>query len=174
MDGPFIAWRRRSAPEAQAPASVPDASSLEVRLWSAVASGRDTPPALAEAGPLSEQGTARSIEVWTETEFCALHAVLWLALERPRGELADRALEAARWHLEHTQPDNATQRPWAVHAFALLESIDGNADARLYAETLLHACQVSMGGADMLSRHILWDAADWLDEACNAAERRSP
>lgn len=105
-----------------------------------------------------------AIEVWAECELSALHALHRLArLSGPvaRARLRARALEAIRWHLEHTQPDNSTNRPWALHAFLLAEGCVGGGtdDASLYAETLLHNMCATDARNEPLSRWILADAA---------------
>jgi hypothetical protein len=75
--------------------------------------------------------------------------------------LRQRIERAMRWHLEHTQPDNATNRPWALHAFLL----EGSPEGRAYAGTLLHNA-IAMGGTpEPLSAWILMDAAAELDLA---------
>ena len=117
-------------------------------------------------GPLLEQGLYRTIEVWTETELCCLHALGRLA-RLPGGDAAAARLRSVRaWHLEHTQPDNATNRPWAVHLFLREAGVEG----RLYAETLLH--NASSAGPEMepLSALILRDAAHELDRSGSARE----
>jgi hypothetical protein len=75
--------------------------------------------------------------------------------------LQDRASEAIHWHLEHTQPDNSTNRPWALHAFLLADRPGGigAGDASLYAETLLHNMGATDARNEPLSRWILADAA---------------
>ena len=70
-----------------------------------------------------------------------------------RGDFRARIDDVRRWHLEHTQPDNATNRPWALHVFLTM----GTPEAVHYAETLLHNAMV--GGPDPLSARILVDAA---------------
>ncbi|HBS29133.1 MAG TPA: hypothetical protein DEB06_06705 [Phycisphaerales bacterium] len=169
VDGPFFRWRRRRAgAPACTPADhadqFPDAG-VDVALWRALASDSDgrAPVVASNDGPLIPPGSTRTVEVWTETELGALHALGWLAVRSARPAWLERARAAARWHLVHTQPDNATNRPWAVGVFAHLHASEKTAEARLFAETLLHNCQITMGGADLLSRHILHDAADWLD-----------
>ncbi|HMN97539.1 MAG TPA: hypothetical protein PKC43_13740 [Phycisphaerales bacterium] len=182
------------------------AGGLEARLWSAVhsadlaalhgfaptsptsptsprtpnqraAEGAPLAASLGTEGPLLEQDAYRTIEVWTESELCALHALRNLAgrrdLDAPSAAaLAARLASAIHWHLVHTQPDNATNRPWAIHAFAERD----DPDAQLYAEGLLHACQISAFSAGRsapngpasaviapLSRAILVDAAASLE-----------
>jgi hypothetical protein len=55
--------------------------------------------------------------------------------------------------MEHTQPDNATNRPWALHVFAR----GGDPESTLYAETLLHNVTASDARHEALSRWILLD-----------------
>jgi len=150
-------------PDAPPPAAAlragrPGVESLDLRLWRC-ASEADlaVPPDLlqAAAGPLRPWGSDGPIEVWTEVELSSLHALWRLARLRREPRMRDRAVAAMRWHLEHTQPDNATNRPWALHAFARR----GDAESRLYAETLLHNVAASDARHEPLSRWILLDAA---------------
>ena len=66
-----------------------------------------------------------------------------------------RLEELRAWHMEHTQPDNATNRPWALHVFARV----GDPESALYAETLLHNVTASDARHEPLSRWILLDCA---------------
>jgi len=105
-----------------------------------------------------------AIEVWAECELAALHALHRLARTASPADsaaLQDRASEAIHWHLEHTQPDNSTNRPWALHAFLLADRPGGigTGDASLYAETLLHNMCATDARNEPLSRWILADAA---------------
>jgi hypothetical protein len=162
----FLASRRGDAP----PGPVAR-DGLDDLLWRCVAGAADDWRAAIDlragpaplAGPLTDAST---IEVWTERELASLHALARLA-RRERDDLArTRALDCAHWHLEHTQPDNATNRPWAAQVFLLLARERASHDARLYAETLVHNCMVTTGRPDPLSAAILRDAADALaDEA---------
>lgn len=117
-----------------------------------------------DAGALFPHGSSETIEVWTERELSALHALWWLARVRTRPDWSLRADAAARWHVAHTQPDNATNRPWALHVFLLLDGPD-ETDGRLYAETLLHNCQTLTGVPSALCALILRDTARALREA---------
>jgi hypothetical protein len=111
-------------------------------------------------GPLLAQDAFLAIEVWSECELAAVHALARLVRLRRGREpdvLAERLRGAVRWHLEHTQPDNATNRPWALHVFLLAD--DGTGDASLYAETLLHNTLATDARSEPLSRWILADAA---------------
>jgi hypothetical protein len=138
----------------------------EQRLWGAC---RLPPDAMAAAvgevlgsrrGPLLESDAYLAIEVWTECELAALHALHRIARLAPTAEstaIRRRTSEAIRWHLEHTQPDNATNRPWALHAFLMAE--DGTGNQTIYAETLLHNMLATGARDERLSRWILGDAA---------------
>jgi hypothetical protein len=147
----------------------------EVRLWAALVDPRIDPPEIDadEFGPLFAQGLYRTIEVWTESELCGLHA-LWNLAQLRRGE-ADpslgiragwfRRVETAReWHMANTQPDNATNRPWALHVFLL----SGSKEGRHYAQTLLHNCLAINGRPDPLSAWILLDAANAIERGTRA------
>lgn len=146
----------------------------DVRLWRGMeraensgASAADLARAAAidldAKGPLWSSSAWSAIEVWTEAELCGLHGLWRLASRRGPAPAVERRLAAAiAWHLDHTQPDNATNRPWAAHVF-LDHALDSRRDAeragaaRLYAETLVHNAQ-AQGLADPASRWILVDA----------------
>ena len=116
-------------------------------------------------------------EVWTECELSVLHAVWRVVLgiratetpashfaSRLASRLADRVQEAVDWHLDRTQPDNATTHPWAIHAF--LELGRPSAEAIDYAGSILHAVEAARsarGAVDPLSRWIMLDAASELE-----------
>lgn len=117
----------------------------------------------ADMGALVPQGAHHAIEVWTETEFSALHALSRLARMHARHDWDAAALSHAQWHLDQTQPDNATNHPWAVHLFVRLAAEEGDAAARLMAETMVHDCRVMTGTPDRLSAEILIDAAELLE-----------
>jgi hypothetical protein len=105
----------------------------------------------------------KPIEVWTEIELSALHALWTWRRDEP---VRQRCLSAAAWLLENVQPDNATQHPWAVHVFAVLgvdETFAARAEADQYAQTLLHACMVRTGRADRFSALVLEHAARELE-----------
>jgi len=158
------AFARWSGGERSAPAPA-DCSRDDALWWGVLDSAiepldyLDTEP----DGPLFSQESSRTIEVWTERELSGLHALDRLAALRGRSDLAARARASARWHINSTQPDNATNRPWAVHLFLKLATESDLADARLYAETLVHNCQTAGGAPDALSGLILRDAAEALE-----------
>jgi hypothetical protein len=145
--------------------SVPAAASvktLDVELWRALALDEPTTMKIG-AGPMhSSQPAMGAIEAWTECELSALHA-LWHLEARglANGQCAGQrhSLRVARWHVDNTQPDNATNLPWAIHVFVALAAIEADAEAGLYAQTQLHNCQISMGRPDRRSALILADAA---------------
>jgi len=109
-------------------------------------------------GPLWPQDGYRTIEVWTESELSSLHALWRLARINNSDDLKKRVSRLRQWHLQHTQPDNATNRPWALHVFLLA----GTPEDQHYAETLLHNCMVISAKPDALSAWILLDAANEL------------
>lgn len=109
-------------------------------------------------GPLWPQDGYKTIEVWTESELSSLHALWRLARTNNSVEIKDRVSKLRQWHLQHTQPDNATNRPWALHVFLLADS----SEDQHYAETLLHNCMVMSGKPDTLSAWILLDSANEL------------
>ena len=140
----------------------------EVGLWWALAGAPiDVDQLLGESmeGPLWRQGCFKTIEVWTEAELCGLHALWGLAREQHREDWAQRAEDVRDWHMANTQPDNATNRPWALHVFLLAET----PESRHYAETLLHNALVTTGQPEPFSAWILLDAANQLDRC--AADR---
>ena len=127
----------------------------EVGLWWAVLDER------VEIEPLIAEPTSGSLwpvpdvglEVWTEVELCGLHALWRIARRRAIPTLMRRVAELRAWHMENTQPDNATFRPWALQVFAL----EDDPEAQLYAETLLHNAMIT--GPEPLCAWILQDAA---------------
>lgn len=106
-----------------------------------------------------------TIETSTETELSALHAAWRIARCDSDHTLRERCLHAATWAVGELQPDNATNRPWAAHVFVELWLARRQAGAGLYAQTLLHNCQVSFGKPDRISALVLWDAAAELGHA---------
>lgn len=99
-----------------------------------------------------------TIELRTEAELSALHALDHLACRRRDAALASRVRAAAAWHLAELQPDNATGHPWAIHVFARLAA-HRDLPALVHAEGLLHACCVGRGHADRFSALILLHSA---------------
>lgn len=141
---------------------IPERSTADVAWWWGVAAGDlavfadgrlegpllPTTPEDPGGGPMGE-----GVEVWSEAELCALHAA------SRAGVPWSRCVSAASWLMCHVQPDNATNRPWAIHVFLRVWSETGDFEARLYAETLLHNCRVQFGRPDVLSAMVLLDAS---------------
>lgn len=152
--------------------SVPAPASGDVALWRALHSRRWPTGVLqasvgGQACPLVQHRPSTSVEVWTESELCALHALWNCARVFDREDLRERALEAAKWHVSSTQPDNATNHAWATHVFAAL-ACRGHAEADLYAQTLIHNCCVGSGRPDRVSAIALRDGATELYAAAEA------
>ena len=136
----------------------PGVASLDLRLWACAAQPAEPLPEGIlgpTGGPLRPWPTDGTVEVWTEVELSSLHALWRLARQRKAPSLRERARSAMRWHLEHTQPDNATNRPWALHAFLQ----EGSAEGEAYAGTLLHNALAHGGKPEPLSAWILMDAS---------------
>lgn len=160
-----VAGSGTSGPEwpVQPPASLlrpaRDGFDPEWNLWDSALRG-EVPAAgtldLAGTGPLWAADRWAAIEVWTESELCGLHALGRLRRTRPdlAAPAAARMRSAILWHLENTQPDNATHRPWAIHLF--LAHPDPEVD--LYGQTLLHNFEAA-GRGDRDAGWILLDAS---------------
>ena len=137
------------------------APSPEAQLWTARRDDAVDVDAILFAdddGPLLPPSRSRAIEVWTDAELAALHAAWWLAERDDHAARRARVARARAWHLEHTQPDNATNRPWAIHVFVSA----GTPDATHYAETLLHNAIAVDGRPTTLGAALLRDAANAL------------
>ena len=130
----------------------------EIGLWWALTDERVDIDAIISTptnGSILPQNMFRAIEVWTDADLSALHALWWLAAKHDRPDWFARIEKARNWHIANTQPDNATNRPWALHVFLLA----GSAECNHYAQTLLHNCLTMNGRPDPLSAFILLDAA---------------
>jgi len=147
------------------PTLLPTAS-LDERLWWLVHSADPTANIsswLAPIGqPLIGRATPLVIETATETELGALHALWTIARRRSNATLRTRCLDAARLLIAELQPDNATNHPWAIAVFLALAEVGDpgiRPDALLYAQTLVHNCQVQLGRPDSFSAALLLHAA---------------
>ena len=160
LESPLRAALQLPALDAAMPVS--QTSSPEATLWAArVNAGIDVDDILfrADDGPLLPTSRATAIEVWTDAELAALHATWWLATQADHERRSARLDRALAWHLDHTQPDNATNRPWAIHVFLTA----GTPDAMHYAATLIHNAIALDGRPTTLGGALLRDAADALD-----------
>ncbi|CAG0950291.1 hypothetical protein PHYC_00163 [Phycisphaerales bacterium] len=120
-----------------------------------------------------------AIETWTDAELSSLHALSWEGLRARSPAILSRITRAAEWLLAEVQPDNATERPWAVHFFAAMSldaarTPESRARADLYAQTLLNNALVGRERPDRFSACILWDAANWLESASRMTWQRTP
>lgn len=169
VDRAFLSWCGRAT--TPAPGMSTRATPIDVTLWEGVARHRgDRDGArtilndrsglvdLGAHGALTRRDDYGSIEVWTETELCALHALWWLATWCGQRRAQERVMDAAAWHVSEMQPDNGTNHPWAMHVFLLLERERPGIGGRLHAEVLLQNCQVALGRPDLLSAYVLRDA----------------
>lgn len=118
---------------------------------------------MAREGPAAD-----SIEVYTECELGAIHALWNLAGLRGRSGWRVRCLAAAAWVIEHLQPDNATGHPWAAHVFAIGAGEGLGPEGDLLAQTLLHNAMVNRGRPDRFAACVLRDCA----RACSAEAER--
>ncbi|MFG0331508.1 MAG: hypothetical protein ACF8PN_16595 [Phycisphaerales bacterium] len=160
-EAPLIAWRLGKT-RASAPARI--VGHGDVRLWWALLrDDREAAAALVAVeadGPIFDLDKYTAVEVWTESELCALHALSWLRGRIHPEQLNERIERAVDWHIERTQPDNATNHAWGLHVFLMRGSPEG----RHFAETLLTNCMALQGEPDPLSAWILSDAAAALEE----------
>ncbi len=169
IGGPLLAWRWFRSQESLLPEVSPQERAESVRmarddaaLWWTLMDPQGGPVDRwvdpGGSGPLFKQDLYQTIEVWTETELSALHA-LWHHARAGMRELDRRLSSAVAWHLECTQPDNATNHPWGVHVFLL----HCTPESQHFAETLVSNCMVLNGKPDPLSAWILLDAAESLE-----------
>ncbi len=163
VDVPLIAWLVGQRFELDAPLSI------DLALWSVLARGSgDVSADWAEHGPLQDaEAPSRgevAIEVWTERELSAIQALWTLGVERGKRAWCDRAELAARWCVEELQPDNATAHPWGVNVFATLAG-GGDIEAELYAQTLVHNCQVGTGRPGRFANLVLLASLRSLEAA---------
>lgn len=144
-----------------APATA-EPGSPDVAAWTDVCAGRDPARVQGGDGPLVYGGEEHGIEIGTETELAVLHALWRRGVTGPSAPARTRAIAAACWAIGHLQPDNATGHPWAVAVFIELCLATGSDEARLYAETLVHAGTVATGRPDRFSAVLLMDSARLL------------
>jgi len=144
-------WRRALDPGAAATGELLD------RVRTSNAADR----AVDGGGALLPRDLYSAIEVWTDAELAALHAWWWLAEAADDDDARAHLARIRDWHLEHTQPDNATNRPWAIHVFLL----GATPEHEHYAATLLHNGLAMDGVPTPLGARLLRDAADAIDRA---------
>jgi len=126
-------------------------------------------------GSLLAEDPDFAIEVWTERELMAMHLLLNRAVINRDVIAMERVARAARWHAENIQPDNATGRPWAAHAFFAAHLLTGDPVLAMHADTITHNARVTLASsrrndhpdllrqADLMSALILLDGASALE-----------
>lgn len=162
IDQPLLAWLTGK------PSQPPTRPGLDLELWHALASDGPVHTNLPGAGPLQDadapsRGEA-AIEVWTERELAAIQALWTIGVTRADRSFIDRAENAARWCVAEIQPDNATNHPWGVNAFAALAA-NGDIEAELYAQTLVHNAQVGLGRPGRFAALVLLASLRSLERA---------
>ncbi|MFG0245519.1 MAG: hypothetical protein ACF8MF_05645 [Phycisphaerales bacterium JB052] len=145
----------------------PEGMGLDERLWWSVAKGEPVPKGLiAPSDGLLTDPDALAIEYRTMVELGALQAIWSAAMRDGDAALRARAMDAACWHIEELQPDNAINRPWGLPVFLELSfSSEDKAiaqTAQLHAQTLLHNACINFGKPDLLSALILKNAVQLL------------
>ena len=140
---------------------------LDELLWWCVADGKPIPAGLiSESDGLLADPDALAIEYRTMVELGALQAFWRVAIRDRDQKMRERALDAARWHIDELQPDNAINRPWGLPVFVELaideDDVTLAQTASLHAQTLLHNACINFGKPDLLSALILKDAIDLL------------
>lgn len=162
IDAPVLAAMLGTKP----PASPASRRTVDEHLWWSLHDESASPLQYIDdqSGSLTKREPDQPIEVWTEVELAALHALSHhLARTRSdeeRTRIAARLRSAAEWHTAELQPDNATNHPWAVHVFATLGAT--NPHAALHAQTLIHNATVATGRPDRFSAVLLLDAGRQL------------
>lgn len=175
----LMRWRAFRGGATVSRTDLPDHTKSDERVWAALLQEQHDFESLwnevrraaverseADRGSLLPRSAYDAIEVWTESELSALHAFAWHALRMSDRSMLERILDVGAWHIEHIQPDNATNRPWAVHVFLILSRERAMPEAGFHAQTLLHNCQISHGRPDAFSAHVLRDAAEALEAWC--------
>lgn len=168
VDRPLLAWLLGTHP-----GQPPKPPTLDEPLWWRLAGGKADWSDLVrpDDGPLLLDPNDESVgvEVRTEAELSAVHALHRLGQHHADDDAIDRAFAAARWHTETLQPDNATNHPWGVHAFLELSISVSEPDlagaARAHAGTLLHNAMVALGHPDRFGALLLLDSARALEQA---------
>ena len=110
-------------------------------------------------GAFLSAGPADNLESYWYDELALIHAIASYAMAARDPRAIEAVERATEYHVLETQPDHASNDPWALHAFA---RTDG---ARSYAEQLLHATRVQQpGGATGVASMLLADALYWMTE----------
>lgn len=158
-----------------APVRTHEIMALDERLWWCVAEDSPLPSGIiGDSNGLLIDPDSHAIEYRTMVELCALQAFWSLTMKDQDSEMRERAMDAARWHIEELQPDNAINRPWGLPVFVELALIEDDESitqtAELHAQTLLHNACINFGKPDLLSALILKDAIRLLELADQCAD----
>ena len=97
---------------------------------------------------------ADNLEAWWFYELVLLHAMTTYAMLTGDAAVGESARRAAAFHHAETQPDHATNQPWAIHAFLSDPEFTPTADLMLLAAGVNQP-----GSLDAVSRILLADAA---------------
>ncbi len=100
---------------------------------------------------------------------CALHGLFAVGAAESETGLLKRARRAARYHVEHTQPDYTTYQPWALSAFACWP------ETAVFAEQQLHDVtshlSIERGPGALVPGLLLADAWATLDMLVREPDR---
>lgn len=164
VDAPLLHHMLGIPPHTLPPRGSSPRVSLDAELWWGLHDPTFDPRSVLKTGTGSLTGddSAAAIETATQCELASLHA-LWHHAARDRS-LIPRVISAAEWLIASLQPDNATNHPWATQVFFWLE-VQGNIDAGLYAQTLVHNAMVSLGRPELFGAVLLLDASRALAES---------
>jgi len=140
----------------------------DLHLWHAAAMPTDSREwiddlvSTGRSGPVFGEPFAGTVEVFTESQLCALHALLRLATRERSERWLSHAVRSCLWLIENIQPDNGTNHPWGAHVFIVVEAMGLTDSGIMYADAMLTNCQVHQGKPDRRSALILHDAGNEL------------
>lgn len=112
--------------------------------------------------PIVPQDPNMGIELWTEIELGALHAVWNRVIDRAAPECGVLARQAVEWHVNELQPDNATSHAFGLHGFVICAHERNLSDVWLHADMMLHSTMLGTGKPDRFSACLMLDAARGL------------
>ena len=113
--------------------------------------GRFTKRQQSSGAFLETSGSDNPETAWYH-ELVLLHAVASYAVQAEDRTLASGVRRATEFHAAHTQPDHATNQPWALYAFIWNET------TRPLAEQMLHACATQAPAENHITLMLLADA----------------
>ncbi|HUO06751.1 MAG TPA: hypothetical protein VM008_00320 [Phycisphaerae bacterium] len=86
----------------------------------------------AEMGTFHRLTSETLLDGFVYDELVAIHAAYNSAKVMGDEGMMERVGRAVRWHVENTQPDNATNEPWGLAAFAALDETGTFAEQQLH------------------------------------------